>query len=121
MDEIFDVLNNAAEILLPILGAIVLLFLAVLLYRAIQLIKTLHGSLNTVDHTLKKVDGYVVQLEDPVKTIVTVSKGIDAVSSTTENIIKSTAKLVMDNFDWIKDFVTDFFKNPNNKGKDLEE
>ena len=96
--------------MLPILGAIVLFFLAVILYRVLKILKVVLSSIKKVDHTLETVDGYVTQLEAPVKTVVNVSKGVDKVQHTTENAIKTMINFVMENFEWIKDTIMDKFQ-----------
>src|SRR5690554_2804262 len=119
MNEFFDVLNEVAVILLPILGAIVLFFLALLLYRAAKMLEQLQGSLKTVDHTLGQVDKYVTDLEQPVSTVIKVSKGVDAVANHTEHAISKIVKFVMENLEWIKETVVDKFKKE--KGGPLDE
>lgn len=111
MDEIFKVLNEAAVILLPILGAIVLFFLAVFIYKLIKTLDNLQRSIHTVDHTLSQVDKYVEQLEQPVSTLLRVSAGVNTVASTTESIISKLIKFIAENFEWLKDAVMDLFKN----------
>jgi hypothetical protein len=116
MDEFLNVLNEVAVILLPILGAIVLFFLALLLYRAAKLLQSLMFSLKTVDHTLEQVDKYVTALEQPVSTVLRVSKGVDAVANHTEHAISKVAKFVMENFEWIKETVLEKFKKTKEGG-----
>lgn len=110
MDAIFTVLNEAAVILLPILGAIVLFFLAILIYKLIKTLDNLQRSLSTVDHTLTQVDKYVGQLEQPVSTLLRVSAGVNTVANTTETIISKLIKFIMENFEWLKETVVDLFK-----------
>ncbi len=116
MDEFFRVLNEVAVILLPILGAVVLFFLALLLYRVIKLLQDLQSSFKTVDHTLTQVDKYVTDLEAPVSTVLKVSKGVDTAVNTTENIISKIISFVMENFDWIKEMIMDKFKKSEEGG-----
>ncbi len=121
MDEFFSLLNEVAVVLLPVLGAIVLFFLAVILYRILKILKVLLGSVKTVDRTLTSVDNYVTQLEAPVKTMVNVSKGVDAVQNTTENAIKSIVQFTMENFEWIKETIISKFKKTNPNGGNSDE
>lgn len=116
MDEFFRVLNEVAVILLPILGAVVLFFLALLLYRVIKLLQDLQSSFKTVDHTLTQVDKYVTDLEAPVSTVLKVSKGVDTAVNTTENVISKIISFVMENFDWIKEMIMDKFKKSEEGG-----
>jgi hypothetical protein len=121
MDEFLSILNEVAVVLLPILGAVVLFFLAVILYRILKLLKVLQGSMTTVDHTLTTVDDYVTQLEAPVKTVVKISKGVDVVQNTTENAIKQVIQFVMENFEWIKETIVQKFKKTNQEGGTSDE
>ena len=121
MDEFLSILNEVAVVLLPILGAVVLFFLAVILYRILKLLKVLLGSVTTVNHTLTTVDEYVTQLEAPVKTVVKISKGVDVVQNTTEHAIKQVIQFVMENFEWMKETIVQKFKKTNQEGGTSDE
>lgn len=91
MDEFFALLNQVSVILLPILGAIALIYLIVLLKRVISVF-------SRVDAILVDVDKKVTRLDGPLDTLVRLSHSVDKVHDTTYRGIVGLAEFIVSNW-----------------------
>lgn len=110
MDAFFESLREISVILLPILGAAVLIFLMFLLKYLIDLTKKLTATVDRVQTTIDIVDTTLSELKTPVQTLGNIARGIDTVQSVTTSSALTISKFVMDNIDTIKDWILGFFK-----------
>lgn len=109
MDALLLDIKELSVLILPSLGALTLIFVLVILRQVYFLLKKLDKTLDQVDETLREVS-------KPLKTLMNVTKAIDATTALAHHSILSLTKLLVDNFDTVKDYVRDLFK-----GKDEDE
>ena len=107
MDALLTSLSAVSLQLLPVLGAFVLIFVLVLLKKVFDLLKKVDKTIDQVDVTLKKI-------EEPLDTVVKVSRTIDFVNSAAENAVKTLAITIAKNFS----FISAWIKSTLGKSKD---
>lgn len=110
MDALFESLSQISVLLLPTLGALVLIFLLVLLKSLNDLVKKTHQTVNHLDQTMNIVDRTLEDLRVPVQTIANVAHGIDTVTSITQNSALAFSKYLVENLDVIKEWIQKLFK-----------
>lgn len=110
MDNLLTALNEVSVTLLPVFGVLVLLFLAILLYKLIKMMTKLEKSVDQIETALKTTNGYLQDLDAPVKTVVRISKNVDTVTNVTENVIKTVFDYFIENFEPIKNAIMSKFK-----------
>lgn len=120
MDALLVALQNVCEQLLPILGAVALVFLCILLKKAWGLVEQLTKTVDSLSPTIHGVDQSIEKLQAPLDTAVRLSHTVDDVHDKTSAAIEKGAEFVSDNIGNIKDFVTDKL-NKNNSVEDYEE
>lgn len=107
MDEIINVLNTVSSQLLPILGVIVLILLAVLLRKLTVLVITLNSRVKQVEKTIDLVDESIEKAQAPLDSAVKLSKTVDEIHDKSYEAVKSASSYVMDNMNVVKDFVSE--------------
>lgn len=107
MDELLIALQHVSEQLLPILGAVALIFLCILLKKLWALIEKLTATVGSLDPTIKLVDQSIEKAQAPLDTAVKLSHTIDDVHEKTVDSISKAATVVSDNIDNIKDYIQD--------------
>ncbi len=116
MDALLESLSSVSLLLLPVLGAAVLIVLLILLIRVFDLLKKVDKTVAHVDETLMKIDG-------PINTVVNVSKTIDFVNSAAENAAKTIAVTAAKNISVIIDWLKQLLNKHNETAEvsDIEE
>jgi len=105
MDELLTALANVSRQLLPVLGCLVLIFLAVMIRQIIKILKDLAVSLEKVNKTIDSVDESLKQLQVPINTIVTISHTVDLVHAYSTKVAKETFDLIISYIELIKDWL----------------
>lgn len=121
MDALLVALQNVCEQLLPIVGAIALIFLCILLKKAWELVEELTETVKNLSPTIKGVDQSIEKLQAPLDTAVRISHTVDDVHDKTSAAIEKGAEFVNDNIGNIKDFVTDKLSKEKNFDEDEED
>lgn len=99
MDNLLLSLKEVSEIILPTLGALVLILVAIFLVHLIKTIKKLNASIEGIDAVIKdadgliqNVDGKVTQLDGPLTTLNNVSTTVDTVNNSAVGAVHSAIK-----------------------------
>lgn len=115
MDALFEVLRNVSVQILPILGAAVLIFLLVIMKKVFDILKQASKTMERLDKTLDVVDDAIVDVSASLRTVRSITNGIDAASALATHSIASLAKIVVENYDVIKTWFLDLFNKKKNR------
>lgn len=107
MDALLLALGNVASQLLPIIGAVALVFLCIVLNKLVKLLESLTKTVDSLDPTLKKVDLSIDKVQAPLDTVVKLSHSFDDVSSKTSSGLEKASSTIIENVDKLKAFVND--------------
>ena len=120
MDELLAMLSEVARILLPIVGVIVLVFLAIFIYNLIKVIKVIPKTVESVNDLIVNATEKVDQLQGPLDTIKSVSSTVEKVNSSAVGIVGSAVQFGSKNSEAIMSWGgKEFFDKKKNK--DLKE
>lgn len=123
MDDLLINLNEVASLLLPIVGLIVLIILAMLLYRVYIFLKKLPETLDRVDGILESSNKSIDQLERPLETLNNISGTVDMVNNATQDVVSSISSFSMKHSESAMNSVKDFMdrKKGSKTSPDIEE
>lgn len=102
-------IQTVSEQLLPILGAVALIFLCIVLKKAWELIEELTKTVRDLGPTIKLVDESMEKVQAPLDTVVKISHTVDDVHDKTATSITKLGEVVSDNIDKVKMFFADMF------------
>ena len=105
LDSLLIALRDVCQALLPILGALALLFLAILLSKLGKLTDELTTTVKNLDPTLKKVDESMEKVQAPLDTVVKYSHTLDKVHDKTAEAFGKAADFATENIDNLKSTV----------------
>ena len=94
-------LQNVSEQLLPILGAVALIFVCILLKKGWQVMDSLNDTIKNLDPTLKLVDQSMEKVQAPLDTAVKYSHSLDKVHDKTSAVFGKVADFASRNTDTI--------------------
>lgn len=117
---ILDLANVSAEIL-PILGAIALIFLCILLKKVWGLIDTINESVKNLDPTIKDVEKSMEKLQAPLDTAVKYSHSLDKVHDKTGEMLSKATDFASENITKLQGTLEDKFKNGEEKVVEVED
>lgn len=117
---ILDLANVSAEIL-PILGAIALIFLCILLKKVWGLIDTINESVKNLDPTIKDVEKSMEKLQAPLDTAVKYSHSLDKVHDKTGEMLSKATDFASENMSKLQSALEDKFKNGEEKVVEVED
>jgi uncharacterized protein YoxC len=124
MDQFLLAAKNLAEILLPSLGAIVLIYLAIVLRKLAKVMDNVNVTMTNAETTVKLVNKSIEKAQAPLDTVVKLSHTVDDVHDSTletvKNINESTQKFVNENIDVAKDYIGSLKNKKNNTEEILE-
>lgn len=106
----FEMLSSFAKALSPIVGVIVLVLLAILIWEIIKFIKGLDTTVNKINNTIESVDKSVEKIQVPLNTVASISQTVDTVHAYSKRAVGKSVSMVTDNYEIIKDWVSGFFK-----------
>ncbi|MBR3839780.1 MAG: hypothetical protein IKM20_01425 [Erysipelotrichales bacterium] len=102
LDQLLLSLKEVCELLLPVMGVVVLIYLALLFRKLIQLLTKAETLLNNVDNK-------VTRLEKPLDTVESICGTIDNVHVATVNGVNGAIDYIVHNFstimDWFKEVI----------------
>lgn len=104
LDALLADLEVVCGQLLPILGAVALIFLCILLRKLWKLIEAMTVTVQNLDPTLRKVDQSVEKLQAPLDTAVRLSHSVDKVQARTEEAFGKVSEFAADSISNLKDF-----------------
>jgi len=91
MDALLLALANVSGQLIPILGAVALVFLCILLKKAGDLVVQITATVKSLDPTISGVDQSIAKLQAPLDTVVRVSHAMDGASDKAGEVVKKMA------------------------------
>ncbi len=103
MDALLLALQNVCSQLLPIVGALALVFLCILLKKVWKLIDQITVTVKSLDPTIKLVDQSIEKVQAPLDTVIKVSHTVDQVHDKTVDSVNKAAQFVNENIDHLKD------------------
>jgi uncharacterized protein YoxC len=107
LDSLLIALRDVSQALLPILGALALLFLCILLSKLGKMIDSLTDTVKGLDPTLKKVDESIAKVQAPLDTVVKYSHSLDKVHDKTAEAFGKAADLASESIDSLRTTVTE--------------
>ena len=105
MDELLLALSNVSNQVLPIAGAVALIFLCIVLNRVWKLIEAITVTVKNLDPTLKLVDQSIEKVQAPLDTFVKLSHSLDDVHDKASESIERLSQKASENADNLKSFV----------------
>lgn len=117
LDQLFELTSSVANTALPILGVIVLIFLAIFIKHLINVMKSANEAIVSAKKTLDTTNRQLETLDKPLNTLNELSETVDCVHEASKNAVRSTLVTVIENFSSIKDWVLSVAK----KDKDTKE
>ncbi|MEG0708747.1 MAG: histidine kinase [Longicatena sp.] len=115
LDQLFELTSKVAQRALPILGVIVLIFLAVFIKHLINVMKSTNDALIVMKQTLDTTNRQLETLDKPLHTLNELSETVDCVHDASKNAVRSTLVCVIENFSSIKDWVLSIAKKEKNE------
>ena len=105
IDELFVALANVSDELLPILGALALIFLCVLLKKLCNVVDSLNQTVKNLDPTIQLVDKSIEKVQAPLDTAVKYSHSLDKVHDKTAEVFGKATDFASDNINKLQDLV----------------
>ncbi|MBQ6221868.1 MAG: hypothetical protein IJJ44_04600 [Solobacterium sp.] len=109
MDALLSALYAVCVQLLPIIGAVVLVFLCIFLRKLWKLIDHASDMVVRLNPTINLVDQSIEKVQAPLDTAVKYSKTLDNVHDKTVESVNRAAETASENVEKLKDFVVDKF------------
>lgn len=107
MDDLLLALQNVSQQLLPVLGAVALVFLCILLRKIVALVESITATVKGLDPTLRLVDQSIEKVQAPLNTAVKYSHTLDRVHDKTAETFGKAVDFASENIDTLKEMVTD--------------
>jgi len=105
MDQLIQDLQIVCTQLLPIIGAVVLVFLCILLRKVWQTVDALRKTIEGLDPTLRLVDKSIEKVQAPLDTVAKYSKTFDKVHDNTSAAIGKVTDFANDKLDSLKETI----------------
>ncbi len=105
MDELLLALSNVSSQVVPIAGALALVFLCIVLNRLWKLLEAITATVKNLDPTLKLVDQSIEKVQAPLDTVVKLSHTVDDVRDKTAESIARLSTKTAEGTESLKSFV----------------
>ena len=102
MDALITDLQLVSVQLLPIVGLVVLIFLCLLLKKAILLVEHVTKTVDQLEPTMKLVDQSLQKVQAPLDTTVKYSKSLDNMHDKMSSAMSKASKAVSQNLESLK-------------------
>lgn len=102
MDALLAALQNVCQQLLPIIGAVALIFLCILLKKSWLLIEEITSKVKGLDSTLHLVDESMEKVQAPLDTAVKYSHSLDKVHDKTAEVFGKAADFANESLNKLK-------------------
>jgi uncharacterized protein YoxC len=109
MDAFFLALREISVLVLPTLGALVLIFLLVIFYRLYLMMKKVDLLMDRVNKTMDIVDKELNDLQVSISVITNLANGIVTVQNFTRQSVTTLALYLVEHFESIKEWIFGFF------------
>lgn len=107
MDALLLALQDVSEQLLPILGAVALIFVCIFLKKLWMFFDQLTATVKELDPTIKLADQSLEKVQAPLDTAVKYSHTLDKVHDKTSEVIGKVADFASENVDNLKNQFAD--------------
>ncbi len=115
LDNLLITLYDVAKLLLPIAGVVVLIALAILIFKIIKVVNAIPVTMGKVNDTIDTAQASIQKLEAPLETIVGISNTVDVINKSATGVVSSIASYTMQNSDAIMGWAKGIFKKSDNK------
>ncbi|MHB8096118.1 MAG: hypothetical protein ACYDEI_00480 [Erysipelotrichaceae bacterium] len=113
MDAFFLALREISVLVLPTLGALVLIFLLFLFYRLYLMMKKVDLLMDRVNKTMDIVDKELNDLQVSIGVLTSLANGIITVQNFTKQSVTTLALYLVEHFESIKSWVFGLFDKKN--------
>ena len=113
MDAFFLALKEISVLVLPTLGALVLIFLLFILYRLYLMMKKVDLLMDRVNKTMDIVDKELNDLQVSIGVLTSLANGIITVQNFTKQSVTTLALYLVEHFESIKSWVFGLFDKKN--------
>lgn len=120
MDAFIQSFSALSNQLLPILGAICLVFVILLIVKLIKVLTSVEDTLKKSHKTIDLVDESIEKAQAPLDTVVKVSKTVDKAHDVTVEAVGNAKDYIVKSAETIKDKVVTYVNGDCN-AKQLEE
>ncbi|MEF9919789.1 MAG: histidine kinase [Erysipelotrichaceae bacterium] len=110
LDQLLELTSSVSMKLLPILGAIILVFLIVFVHHLIKVLTQTNTTLVAMSKTIEITNNELKQLEKPLATLNELSETVDCVHEASKNAVRSAFITIIENFSSIKEWFMKFDK-----------
>lgn len=115
LDELLIAANKVSSLLLPIVGVIVLVFLAVFLNKLVKLVDGLIKDLEKASETVNLVNKSIEKVQVPLDTACKISHTVDSVHDQSVEACKHVVEYASDNFDNVKEYINNIIPKKDDK------
>lgn len=115
LDDFLVSASEVSRLLLPILGVIVLIALAILIFKIVKLVNTIPITIDKVNDTIDTTNDSIKKLDVPLETIVGISHTVDHVNKSATGIVSSMTNFAIKNSDSIMNWTKDIFNKDDKK------
>ena len=113
MDAFFLALKEISVLVLPTLGALVLIFLLFLMYRLYLMMKKVDNLMERVNKTMDIVDKELNDLQVSLGVLNSLANGIITVQNFTKHSATTVAMYLVEHFESIKTWILRLFDKKN--------
>lgn len=113
MDAFFLALKEISVLVLPTLGALVLIFLLFLMYRLYLMMKKVDLLMDRVNKTMDIVDKELNDLQVSIGVLTSLANGIITVQNFTKQSVTTLALYLVEHFESIKSWALRLFDKKN--------
>ena len=110
VDSLLISLGDVCRQLLPILGAVALVFLCIALKRLGALLEEVNKTLQNLDPAVKSVNSSLEKVQAPLDTVVKYSHTLDDMHDKTVDSVKHMAESASEGVEKVKDYVVDMIR-----------
>lgn len=97
LDQLLNLTSVVAGKLLPILGAVVFVFLIIFLRKLIALLITANDAMGSLKGTLESANKQLDALDKPMQTLNELSETVDNVHEASKSVLRSVLTSLIDN------------------------
>lgn len=115
LDDFLVSASEVSRLLLPIIGVIVLIALAILIFKIVKLVNAIPTTMDKVNDTIDTTHESIKKLDVPLETIAGISHTVDNVNKSATGIVSSMTNFAIKNSDSIMNWTKDFFNKDDKK------
>lgn len=104
LDQLLDLTSNVAIKVLPIVGVVVLIYLAIFVKHLVVFLKSANTAAHTMSQTLDTANRQLETLDKPLHTLNELSETVDSVHEAGKHAVRTTLITIIENFSSIKDW-----------------